>query len=174
MDKMQHDPTNYMDTIAEFTTGDKDFYLSDPTVIDYGIKELVDAINSIDVLFTMKSCQGALIISEKDKHCPITYVDFYVLYHQYHIAQNLMVSLVNEFGIEDMCKMEYDPDFDRIFDRITEDEYEANGLVDLRFRIKIFDTSYEDLKYADSARDTYEKVVEHVKDFSEIYHEKLR
>ena len=78
--------------LNQFDYNYKNYILNDDCNIDEGIKNLVDAINEVDVLCTMNSCQGALISKDKSNHCPITYVEFYVLHHQYHVANKLFVS----------------------------------------------------------------------------------
>lgn len=143
--------------ITVFTHADKEKYLEDPKAIDKGIKELADAVNSVDVLFTMNSCQGFLIEAERDDHCPETYVDFYVIGEQYHIARMLLGSLVSKFSALINCKVVYEADFDFI----SEDEVAANGMVKLRHSIEIFELPTALMKT------TYEELVSHIIKFAE-------
>lgn len=119
--------------------------------VDTGIKSLVDAINSIEDLVTMNSCQGALIEEDEYEHCPITYVDFYVLNHNYYIAHNLFHFLVHKYGDDLNCQVTYEADFDFI----SEDTVEDNGFIDLRFKLQ--------LNYPNP--DIYASVVESVNEY---------
>lgn len=123
--------------------------------IDKGVEDLVNAINEIDVLVTMNSCQGKLIPEEKEEHCPKTYVDFYVLYHQYHVANKLFSELTHKFGGMIYCKIWYEADVDFINDNEVED----NGMINLRYSIEIYP---ESLTNADK---TYKEIVSEVKKF---------
>lgn len=148
--------------ITVFTVEDKEKYLEDPNAIDKGIKELVDAINAIDVFFTMNACQGFLIEAERDDHCPETYVDFYVINEQYQLARMLLGSLTSKFNALINCKVVYEADFDFI----SEDEVAANGMVKLRHSIEIFELP------ADMMKITYEEIVGHIEKFAETVNKK--
>lgn len=143
--------------VTLFTFEDKKKYLSDPGLIDKGIKELADAINSVNVLFTMNSCQGFLIESEREEHCQETYVDFYVVDHQDHIANMLLTSLVSKFDALVDCKLIYEADYNFI----SEDEVEVNGFVNLRYGIKLYELM------PDLMKTTYKEIIEHIKIFAE-------
>lgn len=145
-----------------FTREDKKNFLRDPDAIDKGIKELTDAINSVDAFFTMNSCQGFLIESEREDHCPETYVDFYVLNQQYQIADMLLISLVSKFEALIDCKLVYEADFNFI----SEDEAEATGFVNLRYGIKLFELR------PDLMETTYREIVNHIKGFAEAVNKK--
>ena len=146
-----------------FTTEDKKYFLRDPGAIDKGIKELADAINSVNVFFTMNSCQGFLIESERADHCQETYVDFYVLNQQYAIANMLLISLVSKFNSLIDCKLVYEADFNCI----SEDELEVTGFVNLRFGIKLFELE------PDLMETTYREIIKHTKEFAEEVNKKV-
>lgn len=140
-----------------FTQADKEeWFLRDPQTIDPGIKDLVDAINSVDVFVTMNSCQGFLIESESSNHCPRTYVDFYVLNEQYYIADMFLRLLSSKFGSLINCKLMYEPDFDLNED----DEVADNGFINLRYSIEI-----DELRL-DLVGPTYREIVEYVDRFA--------
>ncbi|MBK5244398.1 MAG: hypothetical protein JJE18_05130 [Eubacteriaceae bacterium] len=148
--------------VTLFTFEDKKKYLSDPGLIDKGIKELADAINSVNVLFTMNSCQGFLIESEREEHCQETYVDFYVVNHQNHIANMLLTSLVSKFDALVDCKLIYEADYNFI----SEDEVEVNGFVNLRYGIKLYELM------PDLMETTYKEIIEHIKIFAKEMNKK--
>lgn len=127
-------------------------------IIDKGILELVEAINSIDVLCTMNSCQGKLVEDEEDEHCPLTYVDFFVLYHQYQVAHDLFRILVHKFGGLIDCRVSYEADINHISD----DEVEDNGLINMRFRIEMM---YPE-EILEGGINVYNRLVDEVKEFS--------
>lgn len=139
-----------------FTREDKKDFLADPNAIDQGIRELADAINSVDVFVTMNSCQGFLIESEREAHCQETYVDFYVLNQEYQTANKFLTSLVSKFNSLIDCKLVYEADYNLISD----DEVEVTGLVNLRYGIKIYE-----LEPALMAT-TYREIINHVKEFA--------
>jgi len=139
-----------------FTFEDKRRFLKDPSAIDKGIKELADAVNSVNVLFTMNSCQGFLIESERDEHCQETYVDFYVVNHQDHIANMLLTSLVSKFDALIDCKLVYEADYNFI----SEDEVEVNGFVNLRYGLNLYELR------PDLMETTYKEIIEHIKRFA--------
>lgn len=126
--------------------------------IDKGILELVDAINSIDVLCTMNSCQGNLIEDEADEHCLFTYVDFFVLYHQYYVAHNLFRILINKFGEFLDCTITYESDVNFVDDNTVED----NGLINMRFRIELVEPD----NILVGGLNIYNRLVKEVKEFS--------
>lgn len=148
--------------VTLFTFEDKKKYLSNPGLIDKGIKELADAINSVNVLFTMNSCQGFLIESEREEHCQETYVDFYVVNHQDPIANMLLTSLVSKFDALVDCKLIYEADYNFI----SEDEVEVNGFVNLRYGIKLYELR------PDLMATTYKEIIEHIKIFAEEVNKK--
>lgn len=102
--------------------------------VDKGIINLVNVINENPYFVTMNSCQGELIEDEKDDHCPITYVDFYVLNHKYNVANDLFSTLVHKFGQILECKIWFEPDVDYSEE---EDCMEENGYINLRYRLKV-------------------------------------
>lgn len=121
--------------------------------VDKGMLELVETINSIDDLITINCCQGELIESEKNEHCPRTYVDFYVLNHNYNLANNIFVDLVSELGSMIKCSVEYEADFDFLDD----DSVEDNGFINLRYSIDFIDVNnYLTM----TAKEIYDKVIE--------------
>lgn len=139
-----------IDKITILDNSDKEMFLENQDeLIDKGIRELTDVINSIDFLMTVNSCQGSLIPEEANNHCPLTYVDFYVMDHKYHIANLLMTSLVSEFGNSIECGLSFEPDFDLIDENIVED----NGYVNFRYRIQLDDL------------EIYKKVIEKIDEF---------
>lgn len=138
----------------------KKYLLNDGSHIDDGISNLVEAINSIEVLCTMNCCQGALISEEKFNHCPISYVDFYVLHHQYHVANKLFVELTHKFGSILDCRISYEADFNLTDDDVSED----NGLVNLRYTIEI-----PEPENIINIEKLYEEIVSEVKKFSKRY-----
>ncbi|PGS55104.1 hypothetical protein [Bacillus sp. AFS041924] len=132
--------------ITYFDKEDKEFLVSQTMiagVVDERIKELVDEINGIENLVTMNSCQGG---SEpyteqevkdrggKGNHCPITYVDFYAIDHDYYTANLLIAFIIAEIGSEERVSgnMSFEED-----GYIDEDDYfQPNGLMSLRYRIE--------------------------------------
>lgn len=141
--------------ITVFTPSDKADYLKNPADIDDGIRELVDAINAIDVFFSMSACQGFLIEEEREDHCPETYVDFYVINEQYPLARMLLGSLASKFNASIDCKVVFEADFD-----VTdEDEIVANGMVKLRHSIELYELP------PDLMKSTYRELVDHVRKF---------
>lgn len=143
---------NIINKISYFNKSDKEFFLENQDdLIDTWIRNLTNAINSIDFLTTMNSCQGALIKEEATNHCPLTYVDFYVLDHEYQLVNLLMVKLVSEFGDQLECKVSFEADVDFI----DENEVEENGQVNFRYRIELREM------------DIYEDVVKSVYEFAE-------
>ena len=141
-------------SIVKFTQKDKKFFLNDAD-IDKCIRPLVDAINSIKYFSTMNSCQGSLIIEEKENHCPLTYVDFYVLHHQYELAHILFSILKNKFDDGVLCSVDYESDFNMI----NEDEIDYNGYINLRFRLQISDDQID-------FENIYKDVVKTIEDLS--------
>jgi hypothetical protein len=141
--------------ITVFSQTDKAAYLRNPDDIDEGIRELVDAINAIDVFFSMSACQGFLIEEEREDHCPETYVDFYVIDEQYPLARLLLGSLASKFGARIDCKVVYEADFDVT----AEDEIVANGMVKLRHSIELYELP------ADLMTTTYQELVDHIRKF---------
>jgi len=148
--------------VTLFTCEDKKNFLEKPGAIDKGIKELADAINSVNDLFTMNSCQGFLIESEREEHCQETYVDFYVVNHQDHIANMLLTSLVSKFDALIDCKLIYEADYNFISD----DEVEVNGFVNLRYGIKLYELA------PDLMETTYKEIIEHIKRFAKAINKK--
>ncbi len=144
--------------VTVFILKDKEKYLSDPSVIDAGIRPLADAINSVAVLFTMNACQGFLIEAERDAHCPETYVDFYVINEEYALANMLLASLVSKFNAVINCKVVYEADFDFI----SADEVVGNGFVNMRYSIELFELP------PDLMKKTYQEIVAHIKQFAEM------
>ncbi|KAF5057612.1 hypothetical protein DSECCO2_354930 [anaerobic digester metagenome] len=141
--------------ITVFTQADKVAYLRNPEDIDDGIRELVDAINTIPVFFSMSACQGFLVEDERDDHCPESYVDFYVIDGQYQLAQLLLGSLASKFGASIDCKVVYEADFEIT----TDDEIIANGMVKLRHSIELYELP------PDLMKTTYQELVEHIREF---------
>ncbi|MGV8905529.1 MAG: hypothetical protein ACOH15_02885 [Acetobacterium sp.] len=140
-----------------FTSEDKKNFLKDPGAIDQGIRELADAINSVDVFVTMNSCQGFLIESEREAHCQETYVDFYVLNQEYQLANMFLAALVSKFNSLIDCKLVYEADYNLI----SEDEVEVTGLVNFRYGIKLYELE-PDLMEA-----TYRAIIKQVKAFAQ-------
>ena len=143
----------------------KEFFLKDQdNKIDRGIRELCDAINSIDYLVTMNSCQGDLY-EEEYGHCPKTYVDFYVLNHQYYIADIMLKTLVSVFGDKVSCTLEYEADLDIFVDEEGEEWCEENGLINYRYRIEMINVN----QWTDEPSiETYKRIVEVIKEYSEF------
>jgi tRNA(Phe) wybutosine-synthesizing methylase Tyw3 len=111
-------------------------------IVDSDISELIAAINSIPNFITMNSCQGSLNPDVSNEHCPRTYVDFYVLNHEYRMANKLFMELTKSFGSLIRCELNYEADFDFI----GENEIEDNGMINLRFGIEIHDPDvYDDM-----------------------------
>ena len=148
-----------------FNREDKEFFLEDQdNKIDRGIRELCDAINSIDYLVTMNSCQGNLY-EEEWGHCPKTYVDFYVLNHQDYIAEIMLKTLVSVFGDKVRCTLEYEADFDIVVDEEGEEWCEENGLINYRYCIEMVEVN----QWTDETSiETYKRIVEVIKDYSEF------
>lgn len=122
------------DKIIMFTEDNKAFMSLDlDNKVDHGIRRLVDEINKFEYFVSMNSCQGSLIPEEAEEHCPITYVDFYVLYDQYNLANELFTELASAFGSMLECSMRYEADLDFVDD----DEVEENGYVNLRYSIQL-------------------------------------
>lgn len=127
---------NMLDKIVLFDEEDKYWILLDSEdIIDPGIQKLCDAINYVDCFVTMNSCQGALYEDEKLNHCYKTYVDFYVLNHQYHVANKLFKILVSKFGDMLDCKLKFWPDYDYTDDDCANE----NGNVILRYSLEFVD-----------------------------------
>jgi len=141
-----------------FEEEDKDYILLESeNNIDYGIEDLCNVINSVDCFVTMNSCQGSLHEEEKDNHCPKTYVDFYVLNHEYDIANNLFIALISEFGECLNCTLNFRPDFDMI-----DDYTEENGCVNLRYSIEFVNVN----NWIEDSVVTIKKVVEFIKKYN--------
>lgn len=121
--------------------------------VDKGMLELVNTINSIDDLITINCCQGELIESEEDEHCPRTYVDFYVLNHNYSLANDIFTDLISELGSMIKCSVEYEADFDFLDENVIEE----NGCVNLRYSIDFIEVNSYILI---TAREIYEQVIE--------------
>lgn len=136
----------------------KDYILLDyGDNIDWGIRDLCDTLNSIEYFVTTNSCQGSLYENEKSNHCPKTYVDFYVLDHNYEVANNLFISLISEFGEHLNCTLNFQPDFD------IEDEYsEENGNVILRYRIELICENHR----IEDNKNTIKKLVKFIKKYN--------
>lgn len=150
-----------LNNIVLFDDEDKDQILFEAEDdVDEGIRELCDAINSVEYFVTINSCQGALYENEKDNHCSKTYVDFYVLYHKYDIANDLFVALVSEFGEPIDCKLYFRPDFD-----MNDDCIEENGHVNLRYSIEFIDVN----NWREDSKVTIRKVVEFIKRYNIEY-----
>jgi hypothetical protein len=127
--------------VNTFSREDKKFFLRDQDKkIDKGIRKLTDAINSFSDFVTINSCQGALISEEAENHCPLTYIDFYVLNDEYADAEMLLIKLISRFGNSIECSLRYEADFDFIDENTVED----NGYVNLRFRILLNDLEIYD------------------------------
>lgn len=148
-----------LDNITLFDDEDKDWFLFEVD-IDEGIKELCDAINSIDCLMTMNSCQGALYEDEAHNHCPKTYVDFYVLDHEYNVANNLFVYLTKEFSEYIECQLEFEADFDLI-----DDCAEYNGMVNLRYRLEFIEVN----RCKEDSKVTMGNVINAIRRYSQDY-----
>jgi hypothetical protein len=153
---MEESSHNETDQITYFTQKDKKKYLDDPSLIDQGIKELADAINGVDVFFTMNSCQGFLVENERDNHCPETYVDFYVINEDYSIGHRLLAGLANTFDGLINCKLVYEPNFDFI----SEEEVKSNGFVNLRYSIELFELVPELMQK------TYQELIQYIQKFA--------
>lgn len=147
---------DFMQHVTMFDKEDKEFYLKGAE-IDEGIRKVVDAINEIDEFVTMNSCQGGghaaygtikrIVPSQPDdvkefvkdlmkdydeNHCPITYVDFYVLNHNYFLAQEFFIFLQRKFPDVLQCTLDFQYDF-----TVNEnDEAIPTGKVDYRYRIE--------------------------------------
>lgn len=149
---------DFLQYATMFDEEDKEFFL-DGAEIDEGIKNVVDAINEIDDFVTMNSCQGGghgeygfiktivvpnqpqevkdfvkdLLKDYDENHCPITYVDFYVLNHNYKLAEELFIFLQRKFPCGVLqCGLEFQYDYD-----VDEnDETIPTGYVDYRYRIE--------------------------------------
>lgn len=143
------------DSVVYYDDDYKSLLLSD-AVIDQGIRELVDAINECEYLVTMNSCQGFLVANERAKHCPCTYVNFFVLEHFYEVAEKLFILLVEKFGSRIVCSMEYQADFD-IYDEPDGETAKDNGYVIPRYHIEFYEL-IDDLHLS-----TYREVVEVIK-----------
>jgi hypothetical protein len=132
--------------ITYFDGEDKDYLVGQtiiPGVVDERMKGLVDEINGIENLVTMNSCQGGSEpyteqeVKDRGKegfHCPITYVDFYTVDHDYSIANLLVAFVVAEIGNEERVwgNMSFEED-----GYIDEDDYfQPNGFITLRYRIE--------------------------------------
>ncbi|MBT2696393.1 hypothetical protein J7E79_02940 [Bacillus sp. ISL-40] len=153
---MKKTKEDFMQYVTMFDEEDKEFFL-EGAEIDEGIKNVVDAINEIDDFVTMNSCQGGghrangiieLIVPSQPQdvkdfvkelmkdydvnHCPITYVDFYVLNNNYILAHELFIFLQRKFPDVLQCTLEFQYDF------IVNDDDEAipTGEVDYRYGIK--------------------------------------
>ena len=151
---------NNLTNINQFDFRFKECILShDSTIIDNGIKELVDSINSIEEFCTINSCQGFLIKKERYDHAPITYVDFYVLYHNYNMAFNLFRILTHKIGSLINCTVNYEADQDYIDDDYVED----NGLINMRFRIEIYEPNESYM----TCLELYKKIINEINSFKE-------
>jgi hypothetical protein len=157
---MSNDYSMY-DAVVYYDDEYKSLLLGDAE-IDKGIRELCDAINSSDFFVTMNSCQGFLVVNEKSEHCPCAYVDFFVLYDFYNMAESLFILLIEKFRSFIICSMEYQADFD-IIDDPKGDIAADNGQVILRYHIEFVEL-LDNLHLS-----TYREVVDCVNEFS--YHE---
>ena len=131
--------------LTYFDEIDKGFMITDtmqPGVIDERMRELVNEINSIPTLMTMNCCQGgsepftSLEVKERGyngTHCPITYVDFYAIDHDYVTANLLIAFVVAEIGNDERVngRMTYEED-----GYVEDNEFFRNGDIMLRFRIE--------------------------------------
>lgn len=116
---------------------DKEFFVSqakEPGVVDELMQPLVEAINDIATLVTMNCCQGGGTIYPDGTHCPITYVDFYAINHDYFTANTFLAFVVAEVGNTEICSASMDFEEDGEVD--DEDYWEANGLISPRYRLK--------------------------------------
>lgn len=150
-----------LDKLILFDKKDKQIFLKDAN-IDTGIVNLANALNNIDYLVTMNSCQGALYEEEADNHCPKTYIDFYVLNHNYTLANNLMSSLTSKFGSMLNCTIQFEPDFDTFTDENEEEYVEDNGLIKLRYSIEFCDVN----EWIKDSKITMQEVVDFINNYS--------
>ncbi|WP_026575975.1 hypothetical protein [Bacillus sp. UNC438CL73TsuS30] len=146
---------NFFKYVTMFNEEDKKFFL-EGAEIDEGIKEVVDAINEIDDFVTMNSCQGGghaandiikfivpsqpnevkefvkdLMKEYDENHCPNTYVDFYVLYHNYRLAEELFIFLKQKIGDNIECGLTFEED-----GNINEETFKATGEIIYRYGIQ--------------------------------------
>ncbi|KPI48388.1 hypothetical protein ACWTV9_10250 [Clostridioides difficile] len=112
-------------------------------LIDKHMLDLCNAINSIEDLVTMNCCQGHMIPEEKHNHCPINYVDFFVLNHNYNVANNLFARLKHKLGGEILCRVDWEEDTDLHEDENGEEYVEDNGLINMRYRIELLELNPE-------------------------------
>ncbi|PEY15536.1 hypothetical protein CN331_21090 [Bacillus cereus] len=124
---------NLLEKVVFFDGEDKDFFLKDlDNQVDEGIREVVDAINTIDDFVTMNSCQGGGTPYPDTEHCPITYVDFYVLHHNYTLAECFFIFLKRELGDEVYCKLSFEEEI-----YLDDDEYVIpTGGIEYRYRVE--------------------------------------
>ena len=132
--------------VIVFDKGYKEWLLEkakEDNLIDKHMVDLCDAINSIEDLVTMNCCQGHMIPQEKHNHCPINYVDFCVLNHNYTVANNLFAKLKHKLGSEILCNIEFEEDVDFYEEECGEEYVEDNGLINMRYRIELYETNPE-------------------------------
>lgn len=85
------DKVYYLENLEKEKAGDK-------------LKELINAINSVDVFVVVCQDPGFL---EDEKSQEIPNIRFFVLYDCYEIADALMRSLMSKFGSNIQCKTHY-------------------------------------------------------------------
>jgi hypothetical protein len=129
------------DNIVRNPLEHKKYFLENQN-IDLGITELVDAINSIEVLVTISSSQGSLMENYGEYYSKNPYVWFQVLDNQFQVGNGLMASLVGEFSEEVKCSVDYCSEFDFFDDEDGEVVIEENGLVNLTFCIELSMTRF--------------------------------
>lgn len=136
----------HVGNVTFFDNEDKEFFVSqtkETGVVDELMKELVDELNGIENIATMNCCQGGSMpytdkeIQERGKqgyHCPITYVDFYAMNHDYFTANCLVAFVVAEIGNEERVSGQMDFEEDGFIDE--DDYFQPNGLISFRYRIE--------------------------------------
>lgn len=136
-----------------FKYEDKEFYLIKLNkTAEQTLKELIDAINTIDLFFVTKQYPG-IPGNKSTKRLPR--VEFFVIGDSYDIANKLMVSILQEFGMAIKCRLEYHAEFEEVDNYAIE-----TGVVILTYVIE-FEVCLK--KYY---TERYAKLVAHINEFA--------
>jgi hypothetical protein len=151
-------PLNFSSNTRCYSYEDKLYYIEnlDMKKVGDNLKELINAINAVDVFVVVYQNPGFL---EYKKSQEIPNIRFFVLYDCYEIADTLMRALMSEFGSEIQCKTHYVMEYYDEENCICED-----GIVILEYEILL-----EEYVEAYSAKDfpsKYEELVVYISNYA--------
>lgn len=136
-----------------FDIKDKKYYLKKINKIaDHELRDLVDAINSVDNFFVVRQYPGFARDRSTER---LPTIEFFVMFNGYDIANMLMLSIIQEFGMAIKCKLEYHAEFEEVDNYAIE-----TGVVILTYVIE-FESCKE--KYY---IERYAKLVDHINEFA--------